>query len=190
MDFEGLQILWTLATEEKRRRPPVAGRPQIGKFGVGKLATYILARELTYVCKAADGVIRAVAMDYGLINEKPDALHLEEIPLSVRKLSEEELQELLRDLPDGAEILDLIERGVPSATAPDDYSDEFGQNGYELTAAAKDTWTLALMSSLKPAGRELRRGRIGWLLRTALPLGSSISIAFNGTRRCSLRKLG
>jgi hypothetical protein len=181
MDLGGFQVLWALATEEKRRRPPVAGRPQIGKFGVGKLATYILAQELTYVCKAADGVIRAVAMDYGRINEKPDALHLEEIPLSVRKITEEELRGLLVNVVDGARIFDLISQGVPTATVPDDYVDEFGRDANGTTnPSSRETWTLALMSSLKLAGRELQRGRIGWMLRTALPLGSSISLILNG----------
>lgn len=179
MDFEGFQVLWALATEEKRRRPPVAGRPQIGKFGVGKLATYILAQELTYVCKAADGVIRAVSMDYGRINEKPDALHLEEIPLSVRRIGEHELRDLLDDIPNGAGIFDLIEQGVPATEALDDYVDEFVQDGNGTTSPSRDTWTLALMSSLKPAGKELQRGRIGWMLRTALPLGTSISLILN-----------
>ena len=59
-----------------RRRP-------IGKFGVGKLATYLLAHELTYVCKAADGVIRAVTMDYRRIDDDPKktALHIDPVPL-------------------------------------------------------------------------------------------------------------
>lgn len=180
MDFEGLQMLWAIATSGKRNLAAPEGRRQIGKFGVGKLATYILARELTYICKASDGIIRAVAMDYDQIKENPNALHLEQIPLSVRKLSEDELQEVLDTVPNGKEIGDLIEQGIPRKETSSDYSHEFSQNGGGHTTSSSDTWTLALLSSLKPIGRELQHGRIRWILSTALPLGSSISLVFNG----------
>lgn len=189
MDLVGLQMLWAVAKSEKRQRSTTSDRPQIGKFGVGKLATYILARELTCVCKASDGVIRAVAMDYGQFAENPDVLHLEEIPLSVRRLDENQLRDMLSTVFDGAKILDLIDSGVPDAGPADDYSDEFGQNGNAPTVT-KGTWTLALLSSLKLAGQRLQHGRIGWILRSALPLGSSISMVFNDvTLRSSKLKI-
>ncbi|MXX53055.1 MAG: hypothetical protein F4Z35_03680, partial [Dehalococcoidia bacterium] len=60
MDVAGLETLWTITSDHKRRAENPK-RPQIGKFGIGKLATYILASEITFICKAADGKIRTVA---------------------------------------------------------------------------------------------------------------------------------
>jgi len=64
MNKQGLHDLWKIAWSRKRDQGPVDGRNPIGKFGIGKLATYALATKLTYVCMAEDGIIRAVTMDY------------------------------------------------------------------------------------------------------------------------------
>lgn len=199
MDLAGLRALWRVAKSPKRVDKVTRGRPQIGKFGIGKLATYLLAAQLTYVCKASDGVIRAVTMDYRDIDtpdsdaedelaersgeqENGDALHKRNaVELDVRVLDENELHELLHIFANGSQIDDLIDQGVPKpkSAATADYDDEFG--GPDTKPAAKsDTWTLALLTSLKPAGKSMKPGVIQWLLRTALPLGSSIAIDFNG----------
>src|SRR5215472_9888883 len=72
MDAEGLRELWHIAFSPKSGKPILYGRPVIGKFGIGKLATYVLANKLTYICKASDGVIRRVTMDYGSIDRKQE----------------------------------------------------------------------------------------------------------------------
>ncbi len=87
MDEAGLEALWAVATSQKRTSAQ-SERPQIGKFGIGKLATYILADCLTYVCKAPDGVVRAVTMDCRRIDEKKgERLHVDPLPLAVRELN-------------------------------------------------------------------------------------------------------
>ncbi|OYU71972.1 MAG: hypothetical protein CFE32_25100, partial [Alphaproteobacteria bacterium PA3] len=53
MDVNGFKDLWSVAKSNKRNPGYPAKRRPIGKFGVGKLATYLLANELTYVCKAS-----------------------------------------------------------------------------------------------------------------------------------------
>ena len=60
MDEQGLRDLWHIAFSPKSGQPQQHGRQVIGKFGIGKLATYVLASRLTYICKAADGIIRRV----------------------------------------------------------------------------------------------------------------------------------
>jgi hypothetical protein len=101
MDFTGLEALWAVATSHKREAAQ-SNRPQIGKFGIGKLATYLLANCLTYVCKASDGVTRAVTMDYRRIDEKEERrLHIDPLPLTVRELDEEQLAALLATFPEG-----------------------------------------------------------------------------------------
>lgn len=60
MDYKGLEELWHLGRSPKRAGGPgggeriIRGRRPIGKFGIGKLATYVLARQLTYVCRQGD----------------------------------------------------------------------------------------------------------------------------------------
>jgi HSP90 family molecular chaperone len=47
MDAEGLLDLWQIASSKKRIPGNESSeRPPIGKFGIGKLATYVLARQL------------------------------------------------------------------------------------------------------------------------------------------------
>src|SRR5437870_5882914 len=73
MDEEGLRQLWHIAFSPKQANPVRNGRQVIGKFGIGKLATYVLGAKLTYICKASDGRIRRVTMDYGHIDQKKGA---------------------------------------------------------------------------------------------------------------------
>ncbi|MCL4370565.1 MAG: ATP-binding protein [Chloroflexi bacterium] len=181
MDLEGLRELWAVASSQKRDRPS-RGRPPIGKFGIGKLATYLLAHQLTYVCRAADGVVRVVTMDYRQIDKSgASRLNIDAITLKVRVLTDSSLKELLSGLAAGDEILELIRSGVPKPKDRPEWENEFGGEDPPPNVSCKGyTWTLAVLTALKPAGRDMQTGRIKWLLRTALPLGSSISIVFNG----------
>ncbi len=181
MDVDGLRALWEVARSRKRLAEPTNGRPQIGKFGVGKLATYILANELTYICKAADGIIRAITMNYQRIDGEAgkDELHINPIQLDVRVLNFEELRDLLRDLGASANIMGLIEQGVPKPLHTNGWEDEFGEI-IGPVQTKRDTWTLVLMTHLKQDGKEIQLGRTRWLLRSTLPFGSSMYIVFNG----------
>lgn len=65
MDENGLREHWLIGVSNKRdpaRKPP-KGRSQIGKFGIGKLATYVLANRLTHVSKR-DGRFYSTSIDY------------------------------------------------------------------------------------------------------------------------------
>ena len=102
MDVESMRLLWAVGDDHKAREGWEAsrGREQIGKFGIGKLATYVLANQLTYICKAPDGVVRAVSVDYRDILERGEEqeLHVDPLPLSVRELDEAALVALLNEL--------------------------------------------------------------------------------------------
>jgi Histidine kinase-, DNA gyrase B-, and HSP90-like ATPase len=180
MDVNGFRALWEVARSSKRIVQSANGRPPIGKFGVGKLATYILANELTYICKADDGIIRAITMNYQRIHGESEVseLHISPIKLDVRVLSLEELRGLLSDLGASDQIYTLIEQGVPKPVDTNGWEDEFG--GIISSVLAKsDTWTLALMTKLKQDARNIQVGRTRWLLRSTLPFGSSMYIVFN-----------
>jgi len=178
MDVSGFEQLWSIAKSGKRKVEE-NGRKQIGKFGIGKLATYVLCNELTYICKAKDSVIRIITMDYRLIDYAKSE-HIDALPLKVREIkSYDELNILLNNFDFGVEVSGLIKGGVPSIKMAAGSEDEFG--GQELPPVKiGDTWTLAILTTLKDDGKNIQEGWIKRLLRTALPLGNTISLDVNG----------
>ena len=176
MDVVGLETLWTITSDHKRRVENLR-RPQIGKFGIGKLATYILASEITFICKAADGKIRTVPVNYRDIEELQGLWRPDHVPLTVREISKAEFQSILSTIQDSDTILDLISQGVP-----------FRESGHSVaefhhpeppSILPSDTWTLVLLTSLRETGKSVQKGRIRRMLRSALPLTSDISIIIN-----------
>jgi hypothetical protein len=132
MDVEGFRALWSVATSAKRIKPDPNARKPIGKFGVGKLATYLLADQLTYICKAADGIIRIITIDYRLIDKgEKNALHIDPVPLAVRRLDESKLDQLLGQIDNGDKIKTLTASGLQGAKPDPEFVDEFG--GPDLT---------------------------------------------------------
>ena len=86
MDVDGLQTLWQITSGHKRELENPK-RPQIGKFGIGKLATYILASEITFICKSADGQIRTIPFNYRDIEEQKGIWNPDNVPLEVRNIN-------------------------------------------------------------------------------------------------------
>ncbi len=185
MDEEGLRQLWHIAFSPKRGKAMDHGRPIIGKFGIGKLATYVLANKLTYICKASDGTIRRVTMDYGEIdkqvNEHPNGEKLiRDMELKVFEVTANEVMEALSSVYGGDDILALItdpDAVVPVIAA----EDEYGSVKPPLVREAKQTWTLVVLSDLKKTGRELKLGVLKRMLTAALPFGSEMAISVNET---------
>lgn len=162
MNKEELKSLWKIGESTKIGERVNKGRLQIGKFGIGKLATYILTNNLTYVCKTQEGYF-AVTMDYSNIKQTTEQLTLDEI-----QLTEEETQKLLHPytLLGGKSI-------IP----------------FELWGdKAEPTWTFTVMSKLKPKVTEIQDGRLKWILSTALPLNPSFKLHFNGVELVSSKE--
>lgn len=159
MDLDGLIGLWQIARSPKEadRNDPRSERPVIGKFGIGKLATYILARRLTYVCRQ-DGTDLAVTMDYDAIDQDEDAEQL--IELAARELNADDVAAALaplRQLPGGSEKVDEL-------------------------LADDGPWTAAAMTDLKPSAAGIQIGRLKWILSTALPMSPRFKLSLNGAR--------
>lgn len=160
MDVEAFADLWQIAASKKREKGNESKtRPPIGKFGIGKLATYVLARELTYVTKAG-GKYQAVTMDFAKID--PDTKARTKLTLDVRRLTEPEAKSALADLIEregaGAKAIPLFGRSSPA------------------------TWTVAAMSNLTALAQSLQTGRLRWVLETALPLSPQFNLYFNGDK--------
>jgi hypothetical protein len=189
MDVQGLEKLWHVGTSTKRGALPPGSRLQIGKFGIGKLATYILGHQLTYICRAKDGRIRAVTMDYKRIDKAAakGELHIDPLKLSVRELNRKGLSATLKPLGVASVVMPLIDAGVPlppKKKKPGD--DEFGHPD-AAPPAPTGTWTLVIMTELKEAGQQMQIGWIRRMLRASLPLGPSMEIVFNNGPLAPLR---
>jgi Histidine kinase-, DNA gyrase B-, and HSP90-like ATPase len=166
MDLAGLEALWEIGVSHKRDEGALApdGRAPIGKFGIGKLATYVLGEKLTYVCRA-DGRYLAITMDYGkakggMSDPKPMSLHVVE-------LSAENARETLETAIGDKE-------GVKAL---------FGEK-------APETWTVAILSDLKPKAESIQEGRLRWILRTGLPVGDRFKLWFNDDPLASPKEEG
>ncbi len=72
MDYDGLVDLWWIGRTKKRdvELEKRQGRKQIGKFGIGKLATYALANQITYISKSSKQIL-AVTVDFRAFSKKP-----------------------------------------------------------------------------------------------------------------------
>lgn len=169
MGVAGLKEHWIIGRSTRRVDPPKLGRKPIGKFGIGKLATYVLASHLTHICKFS-GKLFAATMDYTSLEYRGSSeeqtageegvFDEQHIRIPLRELTSDEAQEALKpwinDETDGDKAIRL-------------FGDE-----------ASESWTVVIMSGLKPMGRRIQRGRLRWILRTAMPLRDDFRLYLDG----------
>ncbi|HTV55284.1 MAG TPA: ATP-binding protein, partial [Terriglobia bacterium] len=164
MDEQGLNEHWLIGVSHKRdtSRTVPKGRKQIGKFGIGKLATYVLASRLTHISKVR-GKYYSTSMDYSQIPAGAGgAIHEEKVFLPLHELTEKEARAAIDSLVSG--------------TKP-------GYKAIKLfgSGAAK-SWTVAIMSDLKQMATEIQRGRLRWILQSAMPLRDDFTLFLNGEK--------
>jgi hypothetical protein len=158
MDEKELEDLWHVGRSTKRDGDGKRfDRKLIGKFGIGKLATYAIAEMVTYVSKSHSKV-RSVTFDYRSLSESK-ADEVEPVTLQITEI--DDLDTLIRD------------QSFRSA-----YS--------RVQATAKTlrdgpSWTFAVLEELKPKARALAAGRLRWVLSTAMPLKSDFRLFLDGT---------
>jgi hypothetical protein len=164
MGSEGLKQHWLIGISNKRRLGALPrGRQQIGQFGIGKLATYVLSERLTHISKH-DGKYYSTSMDYTAIDRRVEKEVEPQVPIKIalRELTEGEAKEAVRNWTDTA---------------------AFKASGMALFGKdAPVTWTVAIMSSLKGKVHEIKPGVLEWVLRTALPLRPDFEIWLNGKK--------
>lgn len=190
MDADGLGALWRIAFSPKRTKPFQYGRHVIGKFGIGKLATYVLASKLTYICKSSDGAIRRVTMDYASIDNQKETQGdtlISELQLEIFEVEEGDVMLALDSIAGGSELKTLISSDFAPVSVPEGLDEsvpesEFGGLPASLDKTERSTWTLVILSDLKPTGRELRLGVLRRMLEAALPFGTEMQIRVNGAR--------
>ena len=159
MDVEGLQQLWWIAKSPKQDGNRVEEREGktrkiIGKFGIGKLASYSVGAVISHVCRHG-GEFYLVSIDYGKIHGSKSAAPVSSsnpISAPVIRLSEESAVELLRGLFD---------------TEPPSID----------TMLGTDSWTFAVIEDLKV--NDLPSGRLMWVLGNGMPLRPDFAIRVN-----------
>ena len=162
MDQKGLKRHWLIGVSNKRKLSALPrGRQQIGKFGIGKLATYVLADRLTHISKCG-GKYYSTSMDYRTIKRRVDQEIEPKAPirLALRELTAEQAKR-------------AVDPWTGTAAFKAAKTVLFGERSPE-------SWTLSIMSSLKPKVHEIKPGTLGWVLRTALPLRPDFGIWLNG----------
>ena len=162
MDQEGLKRHWLIGISNKRSLSALPrDRQQIGKFGIGKLATYVLANRLTHISKCG-GKYYSTSMDYRTIDRRVDREIEPKVPIRIA------LRELTAEQAKRA-----VEPWTGTAAFKAAKTALFGRR-------SPASWTLSIMSSLKPKVHEIKPGTLGWVLRTALPLRPDFGIWLNG----------
>lgn len=162
MDQDGLKRHWLIGISNKRKLSRLPrGRQQIGKFGIGKLATYVLANRLTHISKCG-GKYYSTSMNYRRIKRRVDQEVESKTPIKIalRELTEQQARK-------------AVEPWVETVAFKAARTVLFGKE-------SPTSWTLSIMSSLKPKVHEIKPGILGWVLRTALPLRPDFGIWLNG----------
>ncbi len=158
MTYEGLADLWRVGRPKLRDETLFSRkqRKQIGKFGIGKLATYAVANRVTYVTRTGDRHL-GVTINYRDFTSNPD-LTTTSVQLEVRRV-------------DDIDILwgDDVFRTAVEAIGLD-----------KSVLVVRPTWTVVILEDLKDKARTMSLGRLRWVLRTAMPLNPRFRLYLNG----------
>jgi hypothetical protein len=166
MTLEELENLWHIGITKKPG--VVSSRKQIGKFGIGKLASYSVARRATYLSKTADG-LHAVTMDFERFAEATDATG-----------TATAVTLMLRSLTDVASL-----SGRPGFESA---SRVLTTNGSIMDLSVAPHWTLVVLEDLKGQARQLATGRLRWVLEMAMPFATDFTLYLNGQRVASSKE--
>lgn len=164
MGVDELAQHWLIGVSRKRDAAYESPRKrkQIGRFGIGKLATYVLAERLTHITKYGSRYF-STSMNYRSIptGEGGGIATAEVVKLPLLELTEAEAKKALEPWLSG---------------------DSAGHKALRLFGkGASKTWTVAILSDLKEMASQLRLGRLKWVLATSMPLRDDFRLFLNGS---------
>jgi hypothetical protein len=159
MSLTQLEDLWHIGISHKPKSK--TSRKLIGKFGIGKLASYAVARRATYISKTLEG-LHAVSIDFQVFADATDANTgaAKKVSLSLRRI---ENIEQLKGSPAFASAIAVLDT-KPKA----------------IDLKATPTWTLVVLEDLKEKAHLLSKGKLRWVLQTAMPLESDFQLFLDG----------
>ena len=155
-----IKSLWRIGWSEKRsterRRKPQ--RRQIGKFGIGKLASYVIAERITYLTRSGDGFLGAT-LDFTKFRSasKSDGT-TDPVVVDIRRLGPADLARIPQ-----------IEQTLSKAGLSQD-----------TLSSQWESWTVVLLEDLRPKLAEVTDGRLRWVLATAMPLQPGFELRLDG----------
>ena len=159
MNAAGFRQLWRVAESNKDNIPlPPNGRAPIGQFGIGKLASYVLAWKLTHLSRVDDTLL-LTTMDFRRVTGRQNDT-VTPVGLSLRKIDE-----------------DAAKTHLAEIRLRDPLAWEFMFDGQQRSP----TWTAAALTDFKDLYRRLSAGRLRWILSTGLPLHTDFRISLDGT---------
>src|SRR5437588_7604757 len=160
MTLAELENLWHIGISYKPRI--ASNRKLIGKFGIGKLASYAVARHATYLSRTDEG-LHAVSMDFEQFAAATDATgRARPVTLTLRSVAD------LKHLR-GRPGFEAAARVLTTEDARQDLS-------------TSPHWTLVVLEDLKEHAYQLATGRMRWVLETAMPLAADFALYLNGER--------
>ena len=163
MNTHGFIQLWRVADSPKALASTAnTDRLPIGQFGIGKLASYVLARKLTHI-SCTDKRYHYTTMDFKTLKDHHQFETLDPVKISLYELSEEQSKRLLSDI---------------QTRNPEAWKIMFG-------TGASPSWTAAGLSEFKSLYKKLKAGRLRWVLSTGLPLQSDFKLWLNNEKLIS-----
>ncbi len=165
MDEEGFRQLWRIAESNKADLPTQHERPMIGQFGIGKLASYVLAWNLTHISRVK-GKFLLTSMNFHNVTDHRLS-NGDHMSISLREVSEETAREHLAEIEER-----------------DSAAWEFMFDTENHSAS----WTATALSEFKDLYRRLRTGTLRWVLSTGLPLHAGFQIWLNGEKLTSSKE--
>ncbi|MGX6447176.1 ATP-binding protein [Patulibacter sp. S7RM1-6] len=203
MDVEDLKQLWQIAnspkddgTERVAKSDRVAERKVIGKFGIGKLASYSVGNSITHLCKSADQFL-LVNVDYRALipdNDDSDSQDDEGAQKPDSPDRDDAVDVGLTDAPSTQEAAvdgrseDIEVHEAPILRLDSDqarawvdglFRDDIDRGSLD-EMWSRESWTLAVIGELKDV--TLPPGRLGWVLSTGMPLRDDFRIFVNDDR--------
>jgi hypothetical protein len=172
MDIEQLKALWWVARSPKSGTDRVIhdesrgpDRKQIGKFGIGKLASYSVGDLITHLSRRNDDYYLVTVNYAEILGDDKHAGSSQKNPYTtdILRLTRDEAQTFIESVFDGEK----------ESTA-------------KAELFAQPTWTVAVIGALKTV---LQGGRLQWILGNSMPERPDFAIWLNDTRiRSKLEK--
>ena len=167
MNVDGFRQLWRVADSNKNVHPAPGKRAPIGQFGIGKLASYVLAWELTHISCVNDRLLLTV-MDFHECTGRRQHDNASPVEITLREVDEAAATSYLQE----------IAQRDPSA-----WEMMFGKS-------RSSSWTAAGLSDFKELYSKLAAGTLRWVLSTGLPLLSNFEVYLNGNRVAPSKETG
>lgn len=186
MGVDQIEAMWQIAKSPKEalggERVVSAGgrkRAVIGKFGIGKLASYAVGERISHICRTPDGDHLAVSVDYRSFAPADEQI-VEKVAATLFELDDDVTA------PPSSDIAVITE---PPATEPSAEGTPPQASVRRLTAVEAEIavravlpagdavdvmlnephWTLAVIDDLR-ANKPLYPARLAWVLGNGMPL--------------------